>query len=125
MRYNPRSYDQSIQAVKIFQRITAPLDISAELVVYDTPRSFRMAVKASAAATGIPASWLALVIFGQTLDGHTSARVGGKLVYASKAKNRLAQYDDPCELVRITLGDRPQVTQGPIDYSTSLFLFSN
>lgn len=125
MRYNSRSYDQLINAVRIFQRITAPLDISAERVVSDTPRSFRMAVKASAAAAGIPASWLALVIFGQTLGGNTSSRVGGKLVSASKAKNRLAQYADPCELVRSTLGDRPQVTQGPIDNSTSLFLFSN
>lgn len=125
MRYNARSYDHLTQAVKIFQRITAPLEISAERVVYDTPRSFRMAVKASAAAAGIPAAWLALVIFGQTLDGHTSARVGGKLVHASKAKNRLAQYEDPCELVRGTFGDRPQVTQGPIDNSASLFLFSN
>lgn len=124
MRYNPRSYDQLIKAVRIFQRITAPLELSADQVVYDAPRSFRMAVKASTGAAGIPASWLALVIFGQTLDGHTSARVGGKLVYARNAKARLAHYDDPCELVRITLGDRPQVTQGPIDYSTSLFIFS-
>ena len=124
MRYNPRSYDQAIQAVKIFQRITAPLELSADQVVHDVPRSFRMAVKASAGAAGIPASWLALVIFGQTLDGHTSARVGGKLVHASPAKKRLMQYGDPCELVRTTLGDRPQVTQGPIDNSASLFLFS-
>ena len=125
MRYNQRSYDQLVSAVKIFQRITAPLELSAERVVYDTPRSFRMAVKASAGAVGIPASWLALVIFGQTLDGHTSARAVGRLVHASKAKNRLAQYDNPCELVRITFGDRPQTTQGPIDNSASLFLFSN
>lgn len=125
MRYNPRSYDQSIQAVKIFQRITAPLELSAEQVVVCTPRSFRMAVRASAGAAGIPASWLALVIFGRTLDGSTSARVGSKLVYASKAKTRLAQYEDPCKLVRATFGDRPQVTQGPIDNSASLFLFSN
>ena len=124
MRYSARSYDQIIQAVKIFQRITAPLGLSAEQVVYDTPRSFRMAVKASAGAAGIPASWLALVIFGQTLDGHTSARAVGKLVHARKAKDRLSQYGDPVELVRITFGDRPQVTQGQIDNSASLFLFS-
>ena len=125
MRYNSRSYDQLILAVKIFQRMIAPLEVSAEPVVYDTPRSFRMALKASAGAVGIPASWLALAVFGQTLDGHTSARAGGKLVHARKAKDRLAQYGDPCELVRITFGDRPQVTQGPIDNSASLFLFSN
>ena len=124
MRYNPRSYDHLIQAVKIFQRMTTPLELSAEQVVYDTPRSFRMALKASAGAAGVPAAWLALVIFGQTLDGHTSARAGGKLVHASKEKNRLPHYGDPCELVRITFGDRPQVTQGPIDNSASLFLFS-
>ena len=123
MRYTPRSYDQMIQAVKIFHRITAPLGLSAEQVINDTPRSFRMALKASAVATGIPASWLALVIFGQTLDNHTSARVGGKLEYASKAKDRLAQYGDPYELVRVTMGDRPKVTQGQIDKSASLFLF--
>lgn len=123
MRYNPRSYDNLIKAVRMFQRITAPLDLSAEQVVYDAPQSFRMAVKASAGAAGIPASWLALVIFGQTLDNHTSARVGGRLVYASNVKDRSTQYDDPYELVRITLGDRPQVTQDPFDYSTSLFIF--
>ena len=124
MRYNARSYDQLIQAVKIFQRMTAPLELSAEQVVHDTPRSFRKAVKASAGAAGIPASWLALVIFGQTLDGHSSVRAVGKLVHASKAKNRLTQYSDPCELVQITFGDRPRTAQGPIDNSASLFLFS-
>ena len=124
MRYNARSYDQLIQAVKIFQRMTAPLELSDEKVVYDTPRSFRMAVRASAGAAGIPASWLALVVFGQTLDGHSSVRAVGKLVHARKAKDRLTQYGDPCELVRATFGDRPQVTQGPIDNSASLFLFS-
>ena len=125
MRYNARSYDQLVNAIKILQRMTAPLELSAEKVVYDTPRSFRMAVRASAGAAGIPASWLALAVFGQTLDGHTSARAGGKLVHARKAKDRLAQYGDPCELVRITFGDRPQATQGPIDNSASLFIFSN
>ena len=124
MRYNASSYDKIIQAVKIFQRMTAPLELSAEQVVYDTPRSFRMAVRASAGAAGIPASWLALVVFGQTLDGHNSVRAVGKLVHARKAKDRLSQYGDPCELVRITFGDRPQVTQGPIDNSASLSLFS-
>ena len=125
MRYNSRSYDQLIQAIKIFQRMIAPLEVSPEQVVYDTPRSFRMALKASAGAAGVPASWLALVVFGQTLDGHSSARVGGKLEHARKAKDRLSQYGDPCELVRITFGDRPLVTQGRIDNSASLFLFSN
>ena len=124
MRYNARTYDQLIQAVKIFQRMTAPLELSAEQVVHDTPRSFRMALKASAGAAGIPASWLALVVFGQTLDGHSSARAGGKLVHARKAKDRLTQYGDPCELVHITFGDRPRAAQGPIDNSASLFLFS-
>ena len=125
MRYNARSYDQLVQAIKIFQRMTAPLELSAEPVAYDTPRSFRMAVKASAGAAGIPASWLALVVFGQTLDGHSSARAVGKLVHARKAKDRLSKYGDPVELVRIAFGDRPLVTQGPIDNSASLFLFSN
>ena len=124
MRYNQRTYDNLIQAVKIFQRMIAPLELSAEQVIYDTPRSFRMAVRASAGAAGVPAAWLALVVFGQTLDGHTSVRAVGKLVHASKAKNRLAQYGDPCELVRITFGDRPQVTQGQIDNTANLFLFS-
>ena len=124
MRYNARSYDQLIQAIKIFQRMTAPLELSADQVVYNSPRSFRMALKASAGAAGIPAAWLALAVFGQTLDGHSSVRAVGKLVHSSKAKDRLSQYCDPCELVRITFGDRPQVTQGPIDNSASLFLFS-
>ena len=124
MRYNARSYDQLIQAIKIFQRMIAPLELSAEQVVHDTPRSFRMALKASAGAAGTPASWLALVVFGQTLDGHSSVRAVGKLVHARKAKDRLTQYGDPCELVQITFGDRPQVTQGPIDNSASLSLFS-
>ena len=124
MRYNARSYDQLIQAIKIFQRMTAPLELSAEEVVNDTPRSFRMALKASAGAVGVPAAWLAITIFGQTLDGHSSVRAVGKLVHARKRKERLSQYGDPCELVRITFGDRPQVTQGPTDYSASLYLFS-
>lgn len=124
MRYNARSHEHLIQAVKIFQRVAAPLELSAEQVVYDTPRSFRMAVKASAGAAGVPASWLALVIFGQTLDGHSSVRATGKLVHARKAKERLANYVDPSELVRITFGDRPLAAQGPIDSSASLFLFS-
>ena len=125
MRYNARSYDQLIHAIRIFHRMTAPLELSADKVVYDTPRAYRMALKASAGAAGVPASWLALAVFGQTLDGHSSVRAVGKLVHARKAKDRLSQYGDPCELVRITFGDRPQATQGPIDNSASLFIFSN
>ena len=125
MRYNARSYDQLIRATKIFQRMTAPLELSAEKVVYDTPRAYRMALKASAGAAGVPASWLALAVFGQTLDGHSSVRAAGKLVHACKAKERLSQYGDPCELVRITFGAPPLAKQGPLDNSASLSLFSN
>ena len=56
MRYNARSYDQLIRAIKIFQRMIAPLGLSAEEVVYDTPRAYRMALKASASAAGVPAA---------------------------------------------------------------------
>ena len=125
MRYNARSYDQLIHASKIFQRMTEPLELSAEKVVYDTPRAYRMALKASAGAAGTPAAWLALAVFGQTLDGHSSVRAVGKLVHACKAKDRLSQYGDPCELVRITFGERPLAKQGPLDNSASLFIFSN
>ena len=125
MRYNARSYDQLIQAIKIFQRIIAPLGISAEKVIYDTPRTYRMALKASAGAAGIPASWLALALFGQTLDGHSSIRAVGKLIHACKVQDRLDKYSDPCELVRVTFGDRPQATQDQNDNSASLFIFSN
>ncbi len=123
MRFTANSYQNLVKAVGIFQRLIGPLGLADRQIVNSDPRAFNMAVKAAAAAAGVPPSWLSLAVFGRTLSGHNNVSTHRSRHYAGSSGDRFdCYYSNPQGLVEITFGKCPEGVSTILDNSACLFL---
>ena len=124
-KFNAHQYNRLIAGVKTFQRIISPLAHADRKVVNAAPCEYRAALVASAAVASCYGPLLSLVIFGKTMQGGSSCRIGR---YGSKgnfdgrdSSTRFDAYSDPAALVAATCGPCPENAQNVSDLSASLF----
>ena len=124
-KFNAHQYNRLIAGVKTFQRIIAPLAHADRNVVNATPSKYRAALVAAAAVANCSGPLLSLVIFGETLKGHTRCGIGrcGRdgAFEGRTPQSRFDAYGDPASLVAATCGPCPENVDNVVDLSASLF----
>ena len=124
-KFNAYQYQRLIAGVTTFQRIIAPLKKTDWDVVTACPLEYRAALKAAAAVSNCHGPLLALVIFGNTLTGDTTIKLGhyGQSVSMTGRKNsrRFEAYANPADLVGVTCGNCPPSEVVAADLTAALF----
>ena len=124
-KFNANQYQRLIAGVNAFQRIIAPMDKSDREVVTASPLEYRAALKAAAAVSNCHGPLLALVIFGQTLKGITTCKLGhyGKsgTVEGRTIGSRFEAYASAADLVATTCGNCPLSETTAADITAALF----
>ena len=124
-KFNAYQYQRLIAGVATFQRIIAPLNKSDREVVTASPLEYRAALKASAAVSNCHGPLLALVIFGYTLKGITTFKLGrfgqSGSIEGRTTEPRFRAYANPADLVAATCGNCPASEVVAADLTAALF----
>lgn len=124
-KFNAYQYQRLIAGVIAFQRIIAPLKKSDRDVVTASPLEYRAALKAAAAVSNCHGPLLALVIFGCTLKGITTLKLGhygqSGEIDGRTIGPRFEAYEKPADLVATTCGNCPPSEVVAADISSTLF----
>ena len=124
-KFNANQYQRLIAGVAAFQRIIAPLKKSDREVITASPLEYRAALKAAAAVSSCHGPLLALVIFGHTLKGITTLKLGrygqNGEVEGRTTGPRFEAYEKPADLVAATCGSCPVSETTAADLSAALF----
>ncbi len=124
-KFNAYQYHRLIEGVATFQRIIAPMDRSDRDVVTASPLEYRAALKAAAAVSNCHGPLLALVIFGYTLKGTTTFKLGryGKSgeIEGRAIGPRFEAYASAADLVAVTCGNCPTPEVAAADLTAALF----
>ena len=124
-KFNANQYQRLITGVATFKRIIAPLNKSDREVVTASPLEYRAALKAAAAVSNCHCPLLALVIFGCTLKGTTTCKLGhygqSGTVEGRSTGPRFEAYAKPADLVAATCGSCPLSETTATDITTALF----
>ena len=124
-KFNAYQYQRLIAGVATFQRIVAPLNKSDREVTTSSPLEYRAALKAAAAVSNCYGPLLALVIFGYTLKGFHTCKLGhygqSGTVEGQSAGPRFEAYASAADLVALTCGNCPTPEVVAADLTAALF----
>ena len=124
-KFNANQYQCLIAGVATFQRIIAPLNKSDREVTTASPLEYRAALKAAAAVSNCYGPLLALVIFGYTLKGITTLKLGrygqSGRIEGRAIGPRFEAYANPADLVATTCGNCPTSEVVAADLTAALF----